>query len=319
MADAQMPPVKKAKKEQLTLAQRQKILAKLDAGASERTLSNEFGVGKGSIGRIKANRDNLVNAADSVPTNTLKKRKHVVPKLKYEDIEKVMVEFLRMARDRGLVVTGPMLRTLALEEAEKKGIADFSASEGWLSRVKQRHDIVGKALCGEAAAVDPILVADWKSVRLPEIIKDYKESDVFNCDETGLFFLQSSNRSLNMPGDDAHGVKQDKKRLTLLLTASWMGEKEKPLMIWKSENPRALKGADKSKLPVTYRSQGKAWMTIPLFKEWIKEFDSHKHSQGRKVLLLMDNASVHRIDDAQIKRLKATQIAFFPANTTSQL
>ena len=319
MADAQMPPVKKAKKEQLTLAQRQKILAKLDAGASERTLSNEFGVGKGSIGRIKANRDNLVNAADSVPTNTLKKRKHVVPKLKYEDIEKVMVEFLRMARDRGLVVTGPMLRTLALEEAEKKGIADFSASEGWLSRVKQRHDIVGKALCGEAAAVDPILVADWKSVRLPKIIKDYKESDVFNCDETGLFFLQSSNRSLNMPGDDAHGVKQDKKRLTLLLTASWMGEKEKPLMIWKSENPRALKGADKSKLPVTYRSQGKAWMTIPLFKEWIKEFDSHKHSQGRKVLLLMDNASVHRIDDAQIKRLKATQIAFFPANTTSQL
>ena len=33
----------------------------------------------------------------------------------------------------------------------------------------------------------------------------------------------------------------------------------------------------------------------------------------------MENASVHRIDDSQIKRLKATQIAFFPANTTSQL
>ena len=90
-----------------------------------------------------------------------------------------------------------------------------------------------------------------EDVRLPDIIKDYKESDVFNCDETGLFFLQSSNRSLTMPGGDAHGVKQDKKRLTLLLTASWMGEKEKPLMIWKSENPRALKGTDKSKLPVT--------------------------------------------------------------------
>ena len=33
----------------------------------------------------------------------------------------------------------------------------------------------------------------------------------------------------------------------------------------------------------------------------------------------MDNASVHRIDNAQIKRLKATQIAFFSANTTPQL
>ena len=82
-----------------------------------------------------------------------------------------------------------MLRTLALEEANKKGIANFSASEGCLSRVKQRHDIVGKALCGEAAAVNPILLSDSKTVHLPEIIKDYKESDVFNCDETGLFFL----------------------------------------------------------------------------------------------------------------------------------
>ena len=97
--------------------------------------------------------------------------------------------------------------------------------------MKQRHDIVGKALCGEAEAFDPILVADWKTVLLPEIFKDYKESDLFNCDEMGLFFLQSSKRSLTMHGDDAHGVKQDKKRLTLLLTASWMGEKEKPLLI----------------------------------------------------------------------------------------
>ena len=136
-----MPPVKKAKKEQLTLAQPQEILSKLDAGASERTLSNEFGVGKGSIGRINANRDNLVNVAGS-----LKKRNQVVPKLQYEEIEKIVVEFLSKARDRGLVVTGPMLRTLPLEEAKKKCIADFSASEGWISRVKQRHDIVGKAL-----------------------------------------------------------------------------------------------------------------------------------------------------------------------------
>ena len=67
--------------------------------------------------------------------------------------------------------------------------------------MKQRHDIVRKALCGEAAAVYPIIF----------II----ESDVFNCYETGLFFFQSSNRSLSMPGDDAHGVKQDENRLPL--------------------------------------------------------------------------------------------------------
>ena len=98
-----------------------------------------------------------------------------------------------------------------------------------------------------------------------------------------------------MPRGDAHGVKQDKKLLTLLLTASWMGEKEKHLMIWKSENLRALKGATRanSRWRASHR---KAWMTIALFKRWIKEFDSHKDSQGRKVLLLIANMLVHRND-----------------------
>ena len=46
MADAQMLPVEKVKKEHLTLAQRQEILTRLNAGALERTLANEFGVSK---------------------------------------------------------------------------------------------------------------------------------------------------------------------------------------------------------------------------------------------------------------------------------
>ena len=57
--------------------------------------------------------------------------------------------------------------------------------------------------------------------------------------ECSSFSLPSS---LTMSVDDAHGVKQNEKRLTLLLTASWMREKEKPLKIWKGENPHVLKG-----------------------------------------------------------------------------
>ena len=85
-------------------------------------------------------------------------------------------------------------------------------------------------------------------------------------------------------------------------------------MIWKSENLHVLKEADKSKLAVAYRRQGKACISILLFKE----FYPHRDSLGRKVLLLMDNASVHKIDDVQMKRLK-THRSPFPSNTTLQL
>ena len=99
------------------------------------------------------------------------------------------------------MMTCPMLLTLALEEAKKKA----SLTSRFLRGVS----------AGEAAPRHLRNDSVWRSSSLPhprdrledgvspEIIKDYKESDVFNCDETGVFFLQSSNRSLTMPVDDA--------------------------------------------------------------------------------------------------------------------
>ena len=52
---------------------------------------------------------------------------------KYEEIEKLVVEFLSLAREQGETVTGPMLRKMAQEETRMLEIDDFKASEGWLS------------------------------------------------------------------------------------------------------------------------------------------------------------------------------------------
>ena len=95
-----------------------------------------------------------------------------------------------------------------------------------------------------------------------------------------------------------------------------MGEKKKVLLIATSKNPRALKGVDKSKLPVTYHSQKKAWMTTSIFKSWITNFDRSMRKQKRHVLLFMDNAGVHNVDKAELSNVK---LIFFPKNTTSCL
>ena len=67
------------------------------------------------------------------------------------------------------------------------------------------------------------------------------------------------------------------------------GMKEKPIAIAKSENPRCLKGFDKSLLPVTYFSQKKAWMT----GEILRPFLLNSFHQNRSFLLLLDNAGCH--------------------------
>ena len=116
-------------------------------------------------------------------------------------------------------VTGPMLRTLAVRKAKKNKIERFAASEGWLSRLKERHGIFGKSLSGESGGANKVIVKNWID-ELPALLHGYEPADVFNCDETGLFFKAATNKSLVLSGDSGHGTKKDKSRLTLLMCCS---------------------------------------------------------------------------------------------------
>ena len=147
-------------KSALTIEQRQNALKMLDDGKTERAVAEFFNVGEGTINRIKSNRVTIqlhVDETGEIPEN-IRKRKHAVVVPMYEDIETAVIEFLKLARDRGMPVTGPMLRTLAEREASANGVEGFKASEGWLSKVKARHGICGRALSGDAAGVEKVVL-----------------------------------------------------------------------------------------------------------------------------------------------------------------
>ncbi|KAH7931774.1 hypothetical protein HPB49_026002 [Dermacentor silvarum] len=62
--------------------------------------------------------------------------------------------WLKKARSMNLPVSGPLLAEKALTFAAQLNCTGFACSNGWLSRFKARYSIVGKAVCGEAAAAD---------------------------------------------------------------------------------------------------------------------------------------------------------------------
>ncbi|XP_072144212.1 tigger transposable element-derived protein 6-like [Dermacentor andersoni] len=120
-------------------------------------------------------------------------------------------------------------------------------------------------------------------------------------------------RTLALKGDDCRGGKQSKLRITILLCANLDGtDKRVPLVVGKSARPRCFKGT--KRMPVKYVANSKAWMTRPIFSEWLKEFNQDVKRQGRQVCLLLDNCSAHHVEGLQLSNI---ELHYFPANCTS--
>lgn len=104
------------------------------------------------------------------------------------DVEKALYKWFVTICDSNIPVSGPMLQQKALEFTHILSQDDFSAGSRWLQRFKDHYDIVGKVVTGERCAVDVDNVKKWVERNWPGITSNYHSRDIFNADETGLFW-----------------------------------------------------------------------------------------------------------------------------------
>ncbi|XP_066956270.1 tigger transposable element-derived protein 1-like [Macrobrachium rosenbergii] len=160
------------------------------------------------------------------------------------------------------------------KSGEGSASEEFSASRGWFNCFKAHANLHNVKLQGEAASADSVAAESFPS-GLNEIIREdgYTADQVFNVDETGLFWKRMPNHThISKEERSAPGHKAGKERLTLLFGANASSDlKLKPLLVYLAENPRALKGIFKSQLPVIWKSNKKAWVTLMVFEDWFND------------------------------------------------
>lgn len=229
-----------------------------------------------------------------------------------DDLDKAMFLWFKQARAMGTPISGPIIMAKADSLAEKLGINGFKANRGWLFRFKIRRSLVYKSICGESASVTPEMTSEWMHNTLPSLLEKYHADDVYNADETGLFYKCLPNKTYTLKGERAsRNHKESKDRLTVLLAANMSGtDKLKPLIIGKSANPRCFRGIN---VPLPYKSNSKAWMTGEVWTWWVRSLDAIMRMRGRKILLIIDNCPAH----PKVDNLSNMEIAYLPANTTS--
>ena len=232
---------------------------------------------------------------------------------RYPSIDQKLLEFVVKAADNGLPISLSLLKEKAFEFSRECGHLEFKSSDGYVRRFANRNNIKHIIEHGEANSVPEELCSDWTNVKLPELLGDYCPDDIFNCDEFGLFYRLSPNKTYVVKGKSFKSGKKGKDRISVLICCNSTGsEKLKPLVIGQSLKPRCFR--NQNHLPVIYRNNKTSWMTEKIFSEFLEKLDKRMKKENRNIALVMDNCSSHKpIPLTNIK------LVFLPPNATSQL
>ncbi|KAK7501648.1 hypothetical protein BaRGS_00007079 [Batillaria attramentaria] len=277
---------------------------------SKRKLADELGVPRSTLYDILKEKEKLEERRNSgsASLDTVKHRT-----ANYAELDRRLLDWLKFARSQNIPISGPVLKIRANKIAEDLGIQDWNCSDGWLTRWKKRNNIVSKAESGERGSVDEKATDEWVRNVLKPLLARYEARDVFNVDETALFWRMLPGKSLCFKGERCIGGKKSKDRITVMICSNMNGtEKPRLLTIGKFKNPRCFKGI--KRLPVQYEANSKCWMNADIFKDWLQKFDNRMVQEKRKVLLVLDNCTAHKLPP-----LRATEVVFLPPNATSKL
>ncbi|XP_067135000.1 tigger transposable element-derived protein 1-like [Centruroides vittatus] len=293
---------------------------------------------KSTISTILKNKETIKRANVAKGVTTLTKQRPQI----LEEVEKLLLIFINEKQLRGDSISETFICEKALEiydDLVKKtpGTSTsafvFKASRGWFENFKNRSGIHNVVRHGEGASSDKEgaekFVAEFSKLIMEE---GYAPQQVFNADETGLFWKKMPKRTYITKEEKAlPGHKPMKDRLTLLLCGNASGDfKVKPLLVYHSDNPRVFKRNNimKSKLPVMWRANSKAWVTRQFFVEWVhevfapsvKEYLQEKNLPI-KCLLLLDNAPAHPpgLEEDLVEEFDFIRVKYLPPNTTALL
>lgn len=298
----------------LTVSEKLKLIAEVEKGEKKKKdIAEQFGIPPNTLSTILKNKDKLLEKQGDHLFNIKRKR---LTTCVNNDIDEAMLKWVTTARAKNVPLSGTLIREKAKEFAVALGRDDFSASVGWLDKFKKRHNITEMSMCGESASADLQCSEEWQTNVLPRLISQYDKNDIFNGDETGVFFKCLPNKTLAFKGQKCFGGKHCKERITVMVGSNMSGtEKLKLLIIGKSKNPRSFK--DIKSLPVDYECNKKAWMTSDIYEKWLLKLDKMFVAQKRKILLFVDNCPAHpKTVQAKLKNIR---LEYFPPNLTSIL
>uniref|UniRef100_A0A8C9WRD6 HTH CENPB-type domain-containing protein n=1 Tax=Scleropages formosus TaxID=113540 RepID=A0A8C9WRD6_SCLFO len=274
----------------ITLEEKLKIIRKFQGGQKQSAIAREMGYARSTVCTILKDRARII---ESTKDRLVLKSKIITKKRQFpiSEMEKLLTNWIEDMAEKQAALSLTMIqekaRSLYEDVKEKAGITEgrFIASHGWFLGYKKRANIDDIRVAGETGGCGGAAGAGAGAEELAGFPKALSEAI----------------REGAYEGRSASAFKAANDRLALLLGGNAAGDfKLKPLAVYRAERPRALRNVVPSMLPVTWKSNPEASVTLALFEDW---FNSHFIPQVKeycfrkgipfKVLLVLERAPRH--------------------------
>ena len=104
------------------------------------------------------------------------------------------------------------------------GDKTFKASRGWFAGFKTRFGISSVRRCGESESFEMTELAHSRLENITQALRGKEPCQIWNADETALFYKAVSSRSYKLSSEDAKNTKRSKERFIVTVCVSVAGE-----------------------------------------------------------------------------------------------
>ncbi|GBN50728.1 Tigger transposable element-derived protein 1 [Araneus ventricosus] len=324
-----------AQKNMMSIELKREIIEKNEQGVQVADLERQYGRSTSTICTVLKQKESIKGITPAKGVTIISELRSSL----HEKMEKLLMVWVTemqlkgdtltqgIIREKARAIYGDLLNQTPRSSTDEALEDSFKASRAWFDNFRKRTGIHSVVRHGEAASSDVKAAEDYLKT-FSELIEanGYIPQQVFNCDETGLFWKKMPNRTyITAEEKIMPGHKPMKNRLTLALCANASGDcKIKPLLVYHSENPRAFKSHKilKENLQVMWRANPKAWVTGKLFVQWVNLVfgpSVKKYLQANNLpmqaLLVLDNHPPNLEDDI-LEEFKFIKVLYLPPNTT---
>ena len=153
-----------------------------------------FNMNRSTVTKILAKKEKWLNILSTKQDPSTVRQRSV----KYPRLNKAMELWVNQAIAMNLPLSDQILQEKGLEFAESFNIEDddIRCSNGWVYKFKKRIGIHKITLHGEANSASLTDIAEER-LSLQQVLAEYDLENIYNADETGLFYRMEPNQTLS--------------------------------------------------------------------------------------------------------------------------